>query len=106
MCTDHNERRAAARILGRASWDRTADRTARTAPGRAAVRANLAKRVDPHGLLDSEERERAVDEALRARMRDLARRSAVIRRSRRHDDRIENGTDCGPLRGEHIEEPE
>lgn len=92
MSTDPDERRAAARILGRASWDRTADRSARTAPGRAAIRANLARRIDPHGLLDAAERGRAVDEALRARMRDLARRSALARRSRRHNDRVANGT--------------
>lgn len=71
------ERALRARIAAHTSWANTADRKARTAPGRAASMARFEKEVDPDGVLSPAER------ALRAHMARLALKSAKVRRLRR-----------------------
>jgi hypothetical protein len=53
-------------------------------PARRGFRARFERIVDPEGLLDPVEREVRVDRLLRAYMLEMAARSAVARRSRRH----------------------
>lgn len=77
------ERSLRARIAVHTSWANTADRTARTAPGRQASMARFEKQVDPDGTLDPAERARRADQAMRAHMARLAFKSAQARRRRR-----------------------
>lgn len=73
-----DERLRRAEITGRIgaheSWARTADRSARTAPGRAAAMARFEKQVDPDGVLTSAERAVRAEHALKAHMQRLALR--------------------------------
>jgi hypothetical protein len=65
------------------SWAQTADRSARTAPGRAAARQRFEHQVDPDGLLDPAERSRRAQHAQRAHMAKLALASVKARAARR-----------------------
>lgn len=57
LVVDHGTTCAdAARILVNKSWRNTKDRTARTAPGRAAFIARFERQADPDGVMDPEER--------------------------------------------------
>lgn len=76
------ERSLVARIAAEESWSRTEDRSARTAPARAAARGRFEDIVDPDGVLDPAERARRADHAYRAHMARLALRSAQARRAR------------------------
>jgi len=71
--TDPTDRTTIARIATAERWGRTLDRTAATAPGRAAIRAKLAREADPDGTLDPQERERRVDQLVRAHMLRMSR---------------------------------
>lgn len=71
-----------ARIAAHESWARTEDRTARTAPARAAQMSRFEKQVDPDGTLDPAERARRAESARRAHFARLAYLSAKARRKR------------------------
>lgn len=73
------------RIGAEISWSRTADRSARTRPARAAFLARFEREVDPDGTLSPAERARRAEHAKRAYMLRLARRSAAVRRRRPPD---------------------
>lgn len=62
------------------SWARTTDRSARTAPARAAMLAKFEREVDPDGTLPPDERARRAEYARRAYFARLAAKSAEARR--------------------------
>lgn len=80
--TDPSDRRLIARIAAHTSWANTANRTARTAPARAALLAQFEQQVDPHGHLEAHERARRAVHARKAHFGRLARKSAQARRDR------------------------
>lgn len=61
------------------SWARTADRTARTAPGRRAFLERFEREVDPDGTLTPDERARRAESARKAYFARLALASAKAR---------------------------
>jgi hypothetical protein len=71
------------RIAAEVSWSLTADREARTRPGRRAFLDRFERQVDPEGKLPPDERRRRARHALRAHMLRLAKRSAAARRRTR-----------------------
>lgn len=79
-----SDRALVARIAAHTSWANTTDRSARTAPGRAAARAALLDRferqVDPDNTLAPAERARRAESARKAYFGRLALRSAQSRR--------------------------
>lgn len=74
------ERTLQARAAAHVRWAGTADRTAATAPARAALEARFEREVDPDGLLPPGERIRRAEHARRAYYAHLALRSARARR--------------------------
>ena len=56
--SDETTRRLAAQVAAHESWASTSDRAARTAKARAALQARFENEVDPHRVLDPEERAR------------------------------------------------
>ncbi len=76
------ERSLAAQIAAHTSWSRTADRSARTAPARAAQLARFDREVDPAGVLSPAERAIRAEHARKAYYARLALQSAKVRRSR------------------------
>jgi hypothetical protein len=78
-----SERTLRARIAVNASWARTVDRSARTAPARRAAMQRYEREIDPDGTLDPGERARRAEYAMRAHMSRLALRSVRARRQRR-----------------------
>lgn len=81
--SDPDDRVAVARIAAHESWARTPDRSARTAPARAASDARFEALVDPDGVLAPEVRARMVESARSAHYARLARRSVQVRAQRR-----------------------
>lgn len=81
-CLNPSERSLRARAASHASWARTADPGARTAPGRAAFLDRFEKRVDPDGALAPAERARRAEHARKAYFTSLALKSAQARRAR------------------------
>lgn len=79
---DHPESAADA---ARRSWANTTDRTARTAPARAAQERQFLDEVDPDRILPADERIRRADLAKREYFRALSRLSARRRRLNRKD---------------------
>lgn len=77
---DPTTRQLAAKVAAHASWAGTGDRTARTANARAALQARFETEVDPHGLLDPEERTRRAEHARSAYYTRLALKSHAARR--------------------------
>ncbi|MGY1776901.1 hypothetical protein ACI8AV_13675 [Geodermatophilus sp. SYSU D00804] len=75
-----NERALRARIAAHASWAKTADRSARTAPARRAQLDRFEARVDPDGILDPVVRARMAESARKEYFTRLAYRSAQARR--------------------------
>jgi hypothetical protein len=73
------------------SWARTADRSARTAPGRAAFLDRFEREVDPDGVLAPEERARRAEYLRKAYFTRLALKSAKsrARRARSHDEDVD-----------------
>lgn len=81
---DQASRRLAARIGAHARWARTLDRTAATAPARAALEAKwerMAREMHPDATED--EIKRAAESLRHAHLVRMALRSAEIRRKRR-----------------------
>lgn len=70
------------RIAAEVSWSRTADRSARTQPGREAFLNRFEREVDPNGELPPDERRRRAEHAKRAYMLRLAKRAVAARRAR------------------------
>jgi hypothetical protein len=64
----------------RALIAKTADRSARTAPARAAQMSKFERDVDPDGALDPVERARRAESARKAHFTRMALRSAQARR--------------------------
>lgn len=70
-------------IASHMGWARTADRTARTAPGRKASDERFEHLVDPDRKMHPEARAKAAASARKAHYLKMALRSAEVRRSRR-----------------------
>ncbi len=68
-------------IASHESWANTADRTARTQPGRDGLTAKFEAQVDPDGLLSPDELARRVESARKAHFARLAFLSAKTRRA-------------------------
>jgi len=79
----HEERTLAAKIAAHERWSRVPDRTAATAPARAALMAKFEHQVDPDGTLPPEERARRAEHARKAFFGRLALASARARRKGR-----------------------
>lgn len=77
------ERSLLAEIAAHTSWARTENRTARTAPARAGLRAKFAREVDPNGSLTPAERARRVDSMMRAHMLRMTRAAAAARAAKK-----------------------
>ncbi len=77
-----SERRLADQIAAHESWANTVDRSARTAPARAAMLARFEAEVDPEGVLDPAERTRRAQHKRKAYFQWMARKSAQARRTR------------------------
>lgn len=75
-----SERKMIARIASNESWAKTADRPARTAPARAALRSKWEREVDPDGVLAPEELARRVESKRKAHYQRMALKSAQVRR--------------------------
>lgn len=75
------ERNLSARIAANTSWARTTDRSARTAPARAALMARFEAEVDPDGTLLPDERARRAEHLRKAHFQRLALKSARARRA-------------------------
>lgn len=74
------DRASIARIGAHESWARTPDRSARTAPARAALMAKFEAEVDPDGVLLPAERTRRAEHLRKAYFQRLALKSARARR--------------------------
>ncbi len=79
------ERRLSAQIAAHDSWARTTDRSARTAPARAALMAKFERQVDPDDSLPPDERARRAEHARKAYFARLALKSARARRRAREE---------------------
>lgn len=77
------ERRLSAQIAAHESWARTPDRSARTAPARAALLARFEHEADPDGTLLPAERARRAEHLRKAHFQRLALKSARSRRRAR-----------------------
>ena len=69
-----------AKAAALSKWARTENRTAATAPARAAFEARFEREVDPAGVLSAQERARRASFARRAYFARLALLSAKARR--------------------------
>jgi hypothetical protein len=74
------ERQLSARIAAHERWARAPDRSAATAPARAALLAKFEQQVDPDGALSPDERAIRAEHARKAHFASLALRSARGRR--------------------------
>ena len=82
MSCPPSERALIARLAAHESWAKTADRSARTAPARAALLSKFEREVDPDGVLAPAERVRRAEHARKAHFTRLALRSAQARRAK------------------------
>ena len=82
---DHDPamRVALAKLAAHERWAQTTDRTAATAPARAAALSRFEIQVDPDGVLPERERRQRAESARRAYFQRLAIKSARARRARR-----------------------
>jgi hypothetical protein len=76
-----SDRALIARLAAHESWAKTANRSARTAPARAALVSKFEREVDPGGVLPPAERARRAEHARKAHFIRLALRSAQARRA-------------------------
>ena len=74
------DRQLAARIAAHERWAHEPDRSAATAPARAALMAKFEREVDPDGTLPSDERAARAENARKAFFTRLALKSARSRR--------------------------
>jgi hypothetical protein len=77
------ERSLQARSAAHSSWAKTADPSARTAPGRETFLDRFEREVDREGALSVAERERRARHARKAYFAGLAAKSARSRRLKR-----------------------
>ncbi|CAN5322789.1 hypothetical protein BH11ACT1_BH11ACT1_18170 [soil metagenome] len=82
MAATSSERTLAASIAAHESWAHTSDRSARTAPARAALLARFEREVDPDNILSPDERARRAESKRRAYFQRLSLKSAKARRAR------------------------
>lgn len=75
-----SERKLSAQIAAHESWANTPDRSARTAPARAALMAKFEREADPAGTLLPAERARRAEHLRKAHFQRLALASAKSRR--------------------------
>lgn len=80
MTATPSERRLSAQIAAHESWAVTSDRSARTAPARAALMAKFEHQADPEGTLLPAERARRAEHLRKAHFQRLALKSAQSRR--------------------------
>jgi hypothetical protein len=80
MSAQPSERRLRGQIAANSRWATVADRTAATAPARAAFLDRFERQVDPDGLLPPDERARRAESARKAHFGRLALASARARR--------------------------
>lgn len=80
MPSTQTERTLRSSIAAHESWANTHDRSARTAPARAALMAKFEHEVDPDGKLPPDERARRAEHKRRAYFQRLALKSARARR--------------------------
>lgn len=78
--SDPTTRRLAAQVAAHTSWAGTSDRAARTAAARDALQARFESDVDPHRVLDPEERARRAGHAKSAYYARLALKAHSNRR--------------------------
>jgi hypothetical protein len=79
------QRSLRSRMAAHHSWARTADRSARTRPGRDAFMRRFEDQVDPERTLPPAERLRRAEQARKAHFAQLALRSSRARqKARRH----------------------
>jgi hypothetical protein len=78
---DPQDRSVIASIAADISWGNTADRSARTAPARKALEDKFLELV-PAEITDPTDRAVAAENLKRAHYRQLARKSAVVRRAK------------------------
>lgn len=71
-----------ARAHAHKRWAKTPDRTAATAPARAAFLDRFEREVDPDGTLDPQTRAKLAESAKKAYFAQLAARSVRARRSK------------------------
>lgn len=76
-------RRLAASIAAHESWAHTPDRSARTAPARAALMARFELEVDPDRILPPQERALRAEHKRKAYFQRLALKSARARTARK-----------------------
>lgn len=86
MPAQQSDQALAGRIGAYESWARTEDRSARTAPARAAFNRRFEDEVDPVRKLDPAERARRAEHARKAYFARLALKSAQARRRKGGDD--------------------
>lgn len=72
-----------AKVAAHASWAKTEDPAARTAPAREAFMARFERQVDPDGVLSPEDRQRRAEHARKAYFARLALASSKARRARK-----------------------
>lgn len=72
-----------AQLAAHTSWAKTENRSARTAPARAALDAKFEREVDPEGTLPPAERAKRAANARKAYFARLALKSAQARRARK-----------------------
>ena len=77
------ERSLVAQIAAHKSWAATNDRTARTAPARAALMERFEREVDPDGVLTPQIRARRAQHARKAYFLGLALKSAKARAAKK-----------------------
>jgi hypothetical protein len=96
------ERSLQGRLAVEASWAKTADPSARTAPARAAFIRQFEDQVDPNRKLAPEERARRAEHARRAHFARMALRSAQARRRNRGAKRRDSGVNGGQGRARWV----
>lgn len=75
-----SEKHLSASIAAHESWANTPDRSARTAPARAAMLAKFEREVDPDGTMPEDERKLRAAHKRKAYFQRLALKSARARR--------------------------
>jgi hypothetical protein len=88
MTATPSDRVLVAKLAAHERWANTTDRTAATAPGRAAFTATFERQVDPDSTMEPAERARRVESARKAYYARLALKSAQARRARAEADRL------------------
>lgn len=83
------------KLAAHVMWSKVPDRSARTAPGRAAFDARFEKQVDPGGVMDPETRRKAAESAKKAHFARMAFRSAQVRSRKARERTDGNGAAAG-----------